>query len=102
MWYLWEDDPTREGRYCYECGYFFEWDNFHRLRHGRNGRESVCKQCKRVHAGWRSRCRRRNERPDACEECGVASRQLQVDHCHDTMTFRAWVCCPCNLQRRRW
>jgi len=102
MWYLWETDPTAAGRFCYDCGSFFEWDAFYHLKHGRNGRESVCKRCKRIHTGWRSRYRRRHSPPAACEACGDDTRPIQVDHDHDTLTFRAWLCCPCNLACRRF
>ncbi len=98
MWYLWENEPTLTGRCCYECGHFFEWNSFHHLKHGRNGRESICKACKRIHNGWRSRCRRLHTPPAVCEACGDDTRPIQVDHDHETLTYRACLCTLCNYR----
>lgn len=36
-------------------------------------------------------------RPDACEVCHtVGSRGVVFDHCHQTNTFRGWLCDNCN------
>ena len=36
--------------------------------------------------------------PPACECCGKTDRKaLSLDHCHETGTFRGWLCSACNL-----
>lgn len=36
--------------------------------------------------------------PDACECCGKPCvKTLSLDHCHETGTFRGWLCSRCNL-----
>ena len=101
MWYLWEDDPTSCGRFCHECGYFQVWTNFYDDRKGRNGKASICKKCKYQNKVWCRRYRREHKIPNACQGCGRAG-PLEVDHDHDTMCFRAWLCRTCNRHARRW
>ena len=38
-------------------------------------------------------------RTDHCECCGEKKdpEQLYLDHCHDTLVFRGWLCNGCNL-----
>lgn len=35
------------------------------------------------------------EKPAACEVCGEGG-QICYDHCHETDTFRGWLCQRCN------
>jgi hypothetical protein len=34
--------------------------------------------------------------PDKCEVCG-GSRKISMDHCHQTNSFRGWLCDDCNV-----
>ena len=101
-WHLFEDEPTTCGRFCYQCGDFSDWDSFHRLKHGRNGRMSICKPCKSQQRALTRHLRTLHAPPTACEACGATDRPLQLDHDHETQAFRAYLCCNCNLAARRW
>jgi hypothetical protein len=35
--------------------------------------------------------------PNTCEICGNADSRICLDHCHQTNTFRGWICNNCNL-----
>jgi hypothetical protein len=35
-------------------------------------------------------------RPDHCELCGKQSEEICFDHCHQTNSFRGWLCHQCN------
>lgn len=35
-------------------------------------------------------------RPSKCTLCGEEKNSIQLDHCHETNTFRGWLCNPCN------
>ena len=100
-WWIFEDEPTTHGRFCHDCGYFQSWDNFYPLAHGRNGRQSQCKQCNNFHRRWRYEYRHNHKVPHQCEGCGNGT-YLECDHNHDTMTFRRWLCRSCNRLDRRW
>ena len=100
-WYLWEDDPTTCGRFCRECGYFQVWGNFYADPKGRNGKHSICKLCLNTNRAWCARYRREHQAPQSCQGCGREG-PVEVDHCHDSMQFRAWLCRTCNRHNRRW
>lgn len=34
--------------------------------------------------------------PERCECCGKESNRMALDHCHETNTFRGWLCLRCN------
>lgn len=36
-------------------------------------------------------------KPDACELCSAAGRQMHLDHDHETGKFRGWLCNRCNM-----
>ena len=91
MWYIWQEDPSRHGRYGHDCGYFYPWTDFYKLAHGRNGRHSHCKSCNHFHRTWRYDYCRDHKALKQCEGCGNAT-YLEVDHCHETNRFRRWLC----------
>ena len=101
-WYLFAPgELSTVGRYCYECAQFEEWANFHTLQNGRNKKASICKACKSQQRKIQRSLRKANPPPTLCEGCGEDC-PLQLDHCHETNEFRAYLCVNCNLSMRRW
>jgi hypothetical protein len=37
-----------------------------------------------------------SKRGTTCDCCGRTTQKLEFDHCHDTKTFRGWLCRQCN------
>ena len=60
--------------------------------------KSRCHDCHAVQARALYQLRKLHEPPDAgtgCECCGRV-RQLYLDHDHQTLAFRGWLCQECN------
>ena len=70
----------------------------------------TCKSCKNGHKRVLAKLRKENAYPDENHECFICERTLQevsrtgqvrmknwvLDHCHETETFRGWICHHCN------
>lgn len=88
-----------ETRICHTCQEEKHKDEFynHRLRPG--GKSCYCIPCSKKH-GEDVKELRKTAPPqpidNACQCCGRKDRKLLLDHCHDTITFRGWICGKCN------
>ena len=109
---LFETDDTisgiPEGIECKDCGVFQPISQFQVMQSGEIKRK--CRTCARDQASTVARLRKENPYPDEDYCCPICNRhmneiakhgqqKLQVwvlDHCHDTETFRGWVCFNCN------
>lgn len=84
------------GRLCRICNTLKPISEFRE-----NGRkfavENRCKDCISA-AAWLRREIKKSApaKPDNCECCGKKESKLCIDHCHDTLEFRGWICEPCN------
>ncbi len=86
-----------ETRVCHTCGEEKPKDQFynHRLRPG--GKSCYCIDCQRKHQEDVRYLRTvAPPKPDSCECCGRSNVKLLLDHDHDTITFRGWICGKCN------
>jgi ribosomal protein L40E len=97
-----------DGIICKKCGVRQPPENFQHMESGEIKRK--CRSCQRKHSQVISRLKREIPAPDqdyACPICQhtlaeIAShgqkklQQWVLDHCHDTDTFRGWICFNCN------
>ena len=107
----WIDTDTLDhngGRFCCDCDQFLIWDAFPYLRHGRKdpdgyGHLSRCRTCNTYDMKLRARLRKMHPPPadNQCQRCSAQSK-LELDHCHETDTFRNWLCKSCNRLNRRF
>ncbi len=60
--------------------------------------DTRCKSCMNEGRTLRSKLRKyAGPPPDVCQLCGRKSKyNLVVDHCHETDTFRGYICKSCN------
>ena len=72
--------------------------NFGHHPQGRYGLQSICRACQNEDRKHGRLLRRLNPKEDWCS-CGNPATDL--DHCHTTGEFRAYVCRACNLANRR-
>lgn len=66
-----------------------------------NGRkiakENRCKECINKAAALRRELKKKApKKPDHCECCKRPCQKLCLDHCHKKLSFRGWICEPCN------
>ena len=62
-----------------------------------NYRVKECKDCsKLIHAETQRLHKIAPPMPDACECCDKPTKDLKLDHCHESLTFRGWLCQSCN------
>ena len=111
-----------QSKACLKCNQEKTLDDFHRLRHGRMGRHSWCKECfnsnaratrkTTVTATQRQKwnlSRRYGLTQQQKDEmlarqnslCAICSKQMKrvcVDHCHTTGKVRGLLCHGCNIK----
>lgn len=124
----WKRPPRREPvgpgfEVCTMCNEDKPFAEFHKHKLGRNGMDSMCRECKRVVSRERNKDpevqershRRAKERQfglypgqydemlkaqgHGCAICGGVNgngKRLHVDHCHATAKVRALLCYGCN------
>ena len=73
---------------------------FHNRISNKSGLDTRCKTCFSEDAKLRKELRQKyaKVKPDNCECCDTPHRKsLVIDHDHDTLEFRGWLCESCNL-----
>ena len=97
-----------DGLECNNCGIVQPVDNFPRMPSGEIKRR--CNTCKRNQSVLVRHLKTLHPYPDdtyCCPICDRGIKELEkkgqlrlkswvLDHCHDTETFRGWVCSNCN------
>ena len=65
----------------------------------KSGYDTRCKGCIRKQSKLRDELRKihGHKKTDFCDCCGQRShKSLVIDHCHETLRFRGWLCEQCN------
>lgn len=59
---------------------------------------SQCKQCEQEQSYVLNELKKEApQKPECCDCCGIKDRNLRLDHCHKTWSFRGWLCQNCNV-----
>lgn len=83
---------------CKTCGEVLDLDEFYANPNTTDKKDHRCKSCSNKHRVFRQKITNLSpERPELCECCCRKTRTMYVDHCHDTMVFRGWICQACNV-----
>jgi len=63
--------------------------------------DTRCRQCISEQNKIRYRLKKTAPpKPDVCDLCGKKpphNKKIVLDHCHETLQFRGWLCDPCNV-----
>ena len=83
---------------CKKCHIAQPPENFQHMESGEIKRK--CRSCQKKHNQVVARLRKEVPEPPEDYQCPVCLKTLEekwvLDHCHDTDTFRGWICFNCN------
>jgi hypothetical protein len=97
-----------DGLICNNCGELQPIDQFTHMKSGEIKRK--CRTCARNQSKLVKELRDKHPYPDGTYSCPICNRKLDeigkrgqirlttwvLDHCHDSETFRGWLCHHCN------
>ena len=102
---------------CIKCDIEQPIDQFNAMKYASSGEENkqteikrTCRTCMRNQSSLVKQLRKTNPYPDENYCCPICERDIKeigkygqprlqrwvLDHCHDTNTFRGWLCGNCN------
>ena len=108
-----EDEQVYDdGLECNKCGVCQPYSNFTSIIYASGVIEykRICKSCIKGHSAIIKTLKSQNAYPDKDYCCPICNRDITIlgrkkqkklkswvlDHCHDTNTFRGWLCHHCN------
>ena len=82
---------------CVKCKQVLHESKYRFRPERANYRVKECKDCEKVTAKETASIRKTAPpQTDACECCGKKTTEMRMDHCHETVVFRGWLCQSCN------
>ena len=96
-----DDTPKVTTKQCVYCQEIKPLSAYPKHRGHKDRLDTRCRDCIRQ----QSRLRRQilktaPPKPEICDLCGkkpAHNKKIVLDHCHETNTFRGWLCDPCNV-----
>jgi len=107
-----EPEEVVDGLECNNCGIVQPYDKFSSITYasGKVEFKRICSSCRKGHQKLLKVLKEENPYPPDDYCCPICKRDIDeigrkgqkrmqswvLDHCHDTETFRGWVCHHCN------
>jgi hypothetical protein len=102
---------------CIKCNTEQPIEQFNKMKYKNENKDKpteikrTCRTCMRNQSNLVAQLRRENPKPDEHYKCPICDRGIEeigkynqprlqnwvLDHCHDTGTFRGWLCHHCNV-----
>lgn len=107
------EEVCEDGLICIKCDIRQPLNNFQQMSYTKTGDAEIkrtCKSCQKGHRRVIAKLRKQNAYPDKDYCCPICNRTIEevnkynqkllgtwvLDHCHDTNTFRGYICKHCN------
>ena len=107
------EEVCEDGLVCIKCDIRQPLNNFQQMSYTKTGDAEIkrtCKSCQKGHRQVIAKLRKENIYPDKNYACPICDRKIEevnkynqkllgtwvLDHCHDTNTFRGYICKHCN------
>jgi len=82
---------------CHICKELKPFSDYTPSKVNSDGYDHRCKDCRSHQARIISNLKKiAPEKSSSCDCCGNVSDNIGLDHCHETNTFRGWLCSSCN------
>ena len=94
-----EEIPEGDTQVCKICQKEKHVSLFYKHRAFKTGIDNRCKACAKKEQAVLYDLKKRfgHLKTEVCDCCGETSNKtLVIDHCHDTLRFRGWLCEQCN------
>lgn len=86
---------------CVYCKVEKTLSNYPKHRGHKDRLDTRCKSCISEQNKLRYQLKKTAPpKPSICDLCGKEpphNKKIVLDHCHETKTFRGWLCDPCNV-----
>jgi len=86
---------------CVYCKVEKPLSSYNKHRGHKDRKDTRCKTCISEQNKLRRQLKKTAPpKPSICELCGKEpphNKKIVLDHCHETKTFRGWLCDPCNV-----
>ena len=83
-------------KYCSGCKQDLPFVNFAANKCKVDKLNPYCKDCCKKNKLEVDKLKKLYPKPDVCECCGSDKNRLMLDHDHNTLKYRGWICIKCN------